>query len=182
MLTKDEFFEAIDAHMSAMLEVARHGDISGAMSMAKAILTVTWELSRPEVQRHSVDISGHIPDDMRSIIKSLKLVVITEGENVGMMAWGAGLNHDGNDILKDDEKLTEDQIAAVLEVIDEQMEAHFGHLDTSKVTKMESLAKRDKGPMTTAHVNITKEAIDKAAAEFNDEFDRLFETWGGGES
>lgn len=183
MLTRDEVFNTVDAHLQAMLSMVSHGHHAEAAAMLKGLTDLIWEVTRPDAEYRTKNVSYAIPDEYRSEISELVIHVVTDEDGKALMAWGEALDNDGNDIVVKG-KVTKEMHGTMMAVIDETMEEHFGHIDRSKVTSMYELEKRwgeSKTPMTTAHIEVTKEAIDQAAAEFNDEFDRLFETWGGGE-
>lgn len=183
MLTKDEVLDTMDAHITAMMSMVSRGYRAEGVAMLKGLTDLVWEVTRPDATMRTKDVSHTIPDDYRSEIASLVISVVIDEEGSAIMAWGEAIDHDGNNLASSG-KVSKEMHGAVMTVIDEQMDAHFADVDRSKVMTMqevEEMADKKKGPMTTAHIEVTKDAIEQAAAEFNDEFDRLFETWGGGE-
>lgn len=183
MLTKDEVLDTMDAHITAMMSMVSRGYQTEAVAMLKGLTDLVWEVTRPDATMRTKDVSHAIPDDYRSEIASLVIRVVIDEDGCALMAWGEANDHDGNDLVGSN-KVSKEMHGAVMAVIDEQMDEHFADVDRSRVTTMEDVeerAEKKKGPMTTAHIEVTKDAIEQAAAEFNEEFDRLFETWGGGE-
>lgn len=181
MLTRPEFENAVDAHVTAAMDLAKHGHMKESMGMVRSLISLTWELTRPDAQCLHRDISYAIPDEVRDKMVELHINVIVDEEGAAMMAWGQGKNRDGNDMFGGSE-LPDGWHERMTAIIDAELKEHFSHLDMSKVSSMDEALGKIKGkPTTTTHVEVTKEAIDKAAAEFNEEFDRLFSVWEGGD-
>lgn len=186
MLTKDEYLNALDAHVQAGMAMAKAGRIKQAMSMLTGIISLAWELTRPTTEHYERDISGRIPDEYRELIDVLQIHVIVEkdddGKEYALMAWGQGRNRDGNDVI-DEDKLPDHAYPKVMAVIDEELKAHFGYLDMSKVSDLDEELAKSKlqkfGGLTTTHIEVTQESIDKQVAEFSEKLDSMLDNWGG---
>jgi hypothetical protein len=168
MLDREQFHAAINSMLMAGMHFIQTGNLNASQRLLGGVVTAAWELSRPDAVIHSVDIYEHVPDDLKRIMASLTVNVIVDGEGAPLMGYGEGRDHAGAD-AQFGGVLTTAQHNALSNVIDEQLKAHFGHLDLTKVTRMDELM-----------VETTRETIDKQVEGFRDELDSLFETWGGG--
>ena len=180
MLDKSEYDKAIDAHVTAATQMAALGHHKEALDMTVQLVALAWELTRPKAEFYDKDISYAIPDEYRHVIAKLHIHVVTDDEGYAMMAWGMGLNMDGNEIVSKGD-LPDEAFGKMMEVIDTELHKGFGHLDMSRVTTFEDYAKGAKKskPVTTTHIKVGQEQIDAAVAEFRDDLDSILDTWGG---
>jgi hypothetical protein len=169
MITREQYDLIMDTHLGAGLELATRGGVKQSMELLSNTLSLAWEVTRPGVQFESVDITDHMPEELRRVVTKLSIHVVI-GEGKPIMGFAEGSNASGLPITKTP-SVTKAQHRLLASVCDEQLEAHFGHLDMSKVTKIGDVM-----------VEITRDSIDKEVEEFREELDNLFQTWGGGES
>ena len=140
--------------------------------MVASLTSLCWELSRPDTVYETEDVTDKLAPEDRLIIKQMMIHMVIGEDGNPIMAWGSGDNHSTKG-MPQPEKFGP--------MIDAFIDERWGHLDLSTVQSMRRYDRLPKTPPTTAYVDVSKEAIDKAVEQFSDEFDRIFSVWEGGE-
>ena len=168
-ITHEQYLDIMNAHVQAGMQMAQSGHLQEAMKLMSSILRVAWEVTRPGVEMHTLDITASVPEYLKSTVKHISVSIVINADGKPLMGYGKGSNHEGAS-LRDGAQLTDAQAAVLSKLCDEQIAEHFGYLDMSGVTKIDDIM-----------VGLTEDRIDKEVVEFNTELDSLFQTWRGGD-
>jgi hypothetical protein len=160
VLSREQFDACLDAQFKAGLTLAAGGNIEASMKLIAASTSLAWEITRPGAQMLTVDLTDRLDDDLRAIVKRYSMNVVIDEDDVPLMGFAEGGGEPTPEMMK-----------FLLKLGDDAMSEHFPHLDMSAVTKLDDLM-----------VETTRDTIDQQVEDFREEFDSLFETWGGGET
>ena len=181
MLTKHQYKECVEAHMSGAMRLAMSGHFEEASKMMSGFLPLTWEISRPHINFIEKDISGYLPDEYRAHINALYLILVVDDEEMEiLMGWGRAMDNDGNDVLQTEDN--DEKFPLINAILDERTLIDYGQYGQSHVTTMsEALGIADEPSVTSTHIEVNADKIDREVEAFSAELDSLLGQWGGGD-